>query len=957
MLHCTLRSKERMVLQANESDDPRVIGAVGKDVFAQLLVGKVHFFTALFIAIAWCCWWALLKTRIRPWGYNDERNFYESGEASVAQYFRTGIRGAIPCMSKRRRVGGMRLFFGPYPEKSIFNHLGSNFDTFRNVEPMLVLPSEIGGAYPASGNPTKSRSAEDQAQLAQLVLGLLNAFLGILGLALFGISIYNLATCVQSCPVGSAIRPCVQGMDCTAVSRAPWFQRYLLAKNLRSHDQIVRDSVMASVSISTIGLWLDTASIDQTTNLILNISQTACARRHDELFNDPNVTLNSPNANPVAVMDAKNYLDAYKKYKYDVKWDPELETCQDCVSAFALQYFTGFENVIGLLEIFLLFLTVYASIAVYNMLNHKLQNCPMIDVPFQSDPGSANDIDVGRIEKACLNMIGYAFSARYKHAGVPEHVKKLENETRTLAKSQDTAKLPDPWRYDTESKSWEEYTLSPKINARMMIVNKELLGIISTGDSPEEVVAAWSEAPRLTTTQKFIIFGGLIFFGFFPTAWAAYNKKVQCFAESVVVTAIHYWFCDYFILRRRPQAGFILTSRRLFQVTKRPAYRDIFGRVEPLIKMDVLVHDSGLTYSSMTMEAYVPAWRRWMAWILRMQFFRQGQVIVQGSRGIFKLWRVIGDTRETFEHLSRIHFMQKIVGLNAHEGQEKMRAEKEQGQDELPDPTCSCCCCPYTPPPVAMKGDNLLDRYAYRFKGEKNVYTRKLAIRPSTCGELCCGRGCNIECSCCCCCQLDELLTELTMSTHRVIVEQRAVQRYCRFFACCRTTPNLRVTMLAHIKASAYLRDQPSQAWGLQKLRMDLQIKLLNKGAREYPAGLMLNQKPYLILSKKNLPIVDKLWVENICYFYDLITQRVDFESDDEGDSEEENSADESYEEEEHDPDAFDKDPSLSDGSSTGKGKGKGKKGKKGKSKKGKSKKGSQERARLLGDDSGEDSQ
>ncbi|CAK0909753.1 unnamed protein product, partial [Prorocentrum cordatum] len=313
MLHCTLRSKERMVLQANESDDPRVIGAVGKDVFAQLLVGKVHFFTALFIAIAWCCWWALLKTRIRPWGYNDERNFYESGEASVAQYFRTGIRGAIPCMSKRRRVGGMRLFFGPYPEKSIFNHLGSNFDTFRNVEPMLVLPSEIGGAYPASGNPTKSRSAEDQAQLAQLVLGLLNAFLGILGLALFGISIYNLATCVQSCPVGSAIRPCVQGMDCTAVSRAPWFQRYLLAKNLRSHDQIVRDSVMASVSISTIGLWLDTASIDQTTNLILNISQTACARRHDELFNDPNVTLNSPNANPVAVMDAKNYLDAYKK--------------------------------------------------------------------------------------------------------------------------------------------------------------------------------------------------------------------------------------------------------------------------------------------------------------------------------------------------------------------------------------------------------------------------------------------------------------------------------------------------------------------------------------------------------------------------------------------------------------------------------------------------------------------
>ena len=85
---------------------------------------------------------------------------------------------------------------------------------------------------------------------------------------------------------------------------------------------------------------------------------------------------------------------------------------------------------------------------------------------------------------------------------------------------------------------------------------------------------------------------------------------------------------EFFVLKRRPQAGIILTTRRIFQVTKTPRFWGLFGcarststRVEscshaavhavcarptePLIKMDVLVHNCSIFYAQLMMEAAV----------------------------------------------------------------------------------------------------------------------------------------------------------------------------------------------------------------------------------------------------------------------------------------------------------------------------------------------------------------
>merc|ERR1712190_307101 len=177
-----------------------------------------------------------------------------------------------------------------------------------------------------------------------------------------------------------------------------------------------------------------------------------------------------------------------------------------------------------------------------------------------------------------------------------------------------------------------------------MGVNRKLLGILEQ----EEVVAAWSEAPRFTTEQEIAIFGGFFFAFVMPCIHAfVYNAPI-CFLEAIIAEFIHYRLIEYFILRRRPQAGFVLTSRRVFQVTRQPAYRDMFGMTEPMLKLDVLIHNCGIEYSSMTMEAYVPCWRRTLGRLFNVPVFRRGAMITQGAAGIFKLRRDIGDTREVF---------------------------------------------------------------------------------------------------------------------------------------------------------------------------------------------------------------------------------------------------------------------------------------------------------------------
>uniref|UniRef100_A0A7R9ZY48 Uncharacterized protein n=1 Tax=Pyrodinium bahamense TaxID=73915 RepID=A0A7R9ZY48_9DINO len=304
------------------------------------------------------------------------------------------------------------------------------------------------------------------------------------------------------------------------------------------------------------------------------------------------------------------------------------------------------------------------------------------------------------------------------------------------------------------------------------------------------------------------------------------------------------------------------------------------------------------------MEAYVPLWRRVMAKVLRIAVFRRGQLIVQGKEGIFKLWRCIGDTREAFLALSKVTYMTKLWTLNPELGKTFMAEEKQLKEEEPPDPLCACCCCPYTPPPTGFQGETLLERYAMRYPREMDIYSRKMAIRPATCLELYCGRGCQLECACCCCCRLDELLTDFVITTHRILVEQRTVQRYCRWFACCRSTPNIRTTYLAHNKASAYLCQKDAMPFGFSKLRQDLGIKLLSQDAREYTAGLMLMQRPYLIFSKKDMPVADKIWVSHITAFYDLMTQKEDYARDEEGDEDESGGGSEHDSEDEDDFDA-----------------------------------------------------
>jgi len=88
---------------------------------------------------------------------------------------------------------------------------------------------------------------------------------------------------------------------------------------------------------------------------------------------------------------------------------------------------------------------------------------------------------------------------------------------------------------------------------------------------------------------------------------------------------------------------------------------------------------------------------------------------------------------------------------------------------------------------------------------------------------------------------------------------------------CCRATPNIRATYLAHHRVAAYLMVKPVSPMGMRNVKQDLCIKLLATGQRQYQAGLMLHQRPYQILKPDQVGI-DKLWVANICKNYDSVT-------------------------------------------------------------------------------------
>lgn len=93
---------------------------------------------------------------------------------------------------------------------------------------------------------------------------------------------------------------------------------------------------------------------------------------------------------------------------------------------------------------------------------------------------------------------------------------------------------------------------------------------------------------------------------------------------------------------------------------------------------------------------------------------------------------------------------------------------------------------------------------------------------------------------------------------------------------CCRSTPNIRATYLAHQRVAAYLMVKPTAPMGMKKVKQDLCIKLLATGQRQYQAGMMLHQRPYQILKPDQVgvekKVEDKLWVGHICKNYDSIT-------------------------------------------------------------------------------------
>lgn len=108
---------------------------------------------------------------------------------------------------------------------------------------------------------------------------------------------------------------------------------------------------------------------------------------------------------------------------------------------------------------------------------------------------------------------------------------------------------------------------------RRFNVHRELLGLLEG----EEVLSAWTVPPRLTRNQLIIIAFGVCFFIVGPLFMAAYRVKPTCAAEALLGMVACWKYVDFFVLKRRPQAGIVLTTRRIFQVTKTPRFFGLMG--------------------------------------------------------------------------------------------------------------------------------------------------------------------------------------------------------------------------------------------------------------------------------------------------------------------------------------------------------------------------------------------
>jgi hypothetical protein len=130
---------------------------------------------------------------------------------------------------------------------------------------------------------------------------------------------------------------------------------------------------------------------------------------------------------------------------------------------------------------------------------------------------------------------------------------------------------------------------------------------------------------------------------------------------------------------------------------------------------------------------------------------------------------------------------------------------------------------------------------------------------------------------CCPCCILDETITDLLITSHRVIVEQRMNQRYCRqLFFWLRPVPNVRVTFIANHSATAYIMERNPKRYCINQERTDFLMRIMPIDFREFPSGLVLRQQPYTFRRRGDPTPPDHLWVENLQRMMDLITRKDD---------------------------------------------------------------------------------
>ncbi|CAL1154531.1 unnamed protein product [Cladocopium goreaui] len=646
------RSIERMLYLAMNFPSPGVEARLmlvkpklGQNLvlrIAVLIDGKVHLYTFLVAAVLWLFNLVFFKATIKSWGHSDAKNYYESDNACCAQYFRSGTKSSP--FAKPRRVGGMRIFFGPYPMSNLFWELGANWNFLRCLEPLARLPLEYdNGGYPSGGG--SPSGPDDTAGFLQLVLGLMNSFLGTLGLFFFGVNIYNLLINIQNCPTSTALAPCIVQGTCAHVARAPWFAHYIVSNKLMLAEDLAKEAIKADIPIKEIAKWLGVETVGAAKQIIMEVAETSCNDMYAELITGPNDTVHGMASDWLGKRHAEYYLEQVENRNLNITWQAKMYSCHGCVRCMTLHYFTDIQNVVELIEIFLLIIASYMSALLAQMMGNQLENCPMIDVTFEADPTQKQTVDLHETEKSCLGMIARTFFFRYHYYGVPKHMEYLEEGLRKEEKkgNRDTKKLSDPFQIVENAKTWDDYNLFDATAVRRFNVHRELLGLLEG----EEVLSAWTVPPRLTRRQKLAIAFGVLFFIVGPIITALRKRKASCGAEALLGMVLCWKYVDFFVLKRRPQAGLVLSTRRVFQVTKTPRYLGLMGYSEPLIKMDVLVHNCSIFYAQLQMETAV------LAKVFGLPLSRCGQVIAQSPTGIFKMWRELGDTYNLLNYVSQ----------------------------------------------------------------------------------------------------------------------------------------------------------------------------------------------------------------------------------------------------------------------------------------------------------------